>query len=256
VVVLREVERQGAAGVAAGGLDARDRLGAVDVPERQVVEVGGHGPRRHGVRDPHRQLALAAAGRGPVDQQVAEQHGGASVRRPARPQLAGEEPQDAGDVLGVGAPGPQPVGARRQAQALGLQPGQRRHVEGPGGRGHREDRLLDGAPDAPDHRDAARRQVGREVLPEGRVVVVAGHGHDWRDLGERLHRGEAGPQAGGVDQPPVEQVARHEHRVGALGGGDVADLGQDRRRLGHPVEAVEPLADVPVGGVEDPHRDP
>ncbi|GAA3155852.1 hypothetical protein GCM10020001_094730 [Nonomuraea salmonea] len=51
----------------------------------------------------------------------------------------------------------------------------------------------------------------------------------------------------------VEEVACHEHRVDVLAAGQPDEVAQDGAVLVHAVAALEYLADVPVGGVQDLH---
>ena len=52
----------------------------------------------------------------------------------------------------------------------------------------------------------------------------------------------------------VEDVAADERQVDRLVARDLDDLVEHRGDLVEPLAAVERLADVPVGGVQDPHR--
>ena len=49
-------------------------------------------------------------------------------------------------------------------------------------------------------------------------------------------------------------VAADEHRIDLLVDGDLDHLAKCRRRLVEPLAAGDGLADVPVGGMEEPHR--
>src|SRR5205807_5787052 len=52
---------------------------------------------------------------------------------------------------------------------------------------------------------------------------------------------------------PVEQIAGHDDEVDLLVPGDGDDLVEGLLELAPPVDPAQLLADMPVGGVEDPH---
>ena len=111
-----------------------------------------------------------------------------------------------------------------------------------GRRGRAHHRHAEGGEDRP-HRFEPRR-----------VVVVAG---DDDDLGagvaqveQRLEDERLGI---GVGRRGLVEVADHEHDVDALAVGDADDVGQHRLVLGEARLALDRLADVPVGGVQQLH---
>jgi hypothetical protein len=91
-------------------------------------------------------------------------------------------------------------------------------------------------------------------VERGGVVVVA---RDHDDLGagarQRHQRAHHQPLRGGVRGGAVVEVARHEHGVDLLLARDPHDLAEHLLLLVEPADTLERLADVPVGGVEDPH---
>ena len=96
-------------------------------------------------------------------------------------------------------------------------------------------------------------QLGERFQPSRRVVV-ARDGHD-RDTGlvqadQRLEDEGVGLRGRGV---LVVQVARHEDGVRPLLDRDPHDFAQGLLELLGPGTAAERPADVPVGGVQEPH---
>ncbi|KLL97149.1 hypothetical protein NJ76_11100 [Rhodococcus sp. IITR03] len=104
-------------------------------------------------------------------------------------------------------------------------------------------------------------QVQTTVRGEGgtgaetdRRVVVAGGGDDDRPcLTDGLETGVAHGHRVGTRDRPVVHVARHDHHVDPAFGHQIGDGPQRTRLVGEQVDTVEGAADVPVGGVQDPH---
>ena len=116
------------------------------------------------------------------------------------------------------------------------------------------------------HRRADRRRVradvdtgsveepGAEAEPLGGVVVA----RDEHDPGtrrsqprERLVREPDGVDVG---ERAVVDVTRDDHQVDALGRDDLEQVVDVRRLVLEHADAMERASQVPVGGVEDPHR--
>ena len=148
--------------------------------------------------------------------------------------------------LGRPAPGPRVQGVPGQHRQLDVLPGR----AGP-------------EPDQPalarrarpadqgDARDAHQRPVG----VEGRRVVVVARDRD--DLGpgppQRQQRPDHELLGRGRGRHRVVQVAGDQDRVDLLFFRDPDDLAEDGALLLDPVAALEGLADVPVGGVQELH---
>jgi len=111
-------------------------------------------------------------------------------------------------------------------------------------------RLADGA-DQGDAADLHQRPVGIE---SGWVVVVSGDGDHF---GTRLTKRQQGPHdqllRGGGRRGGVVQVAGDQHRVERFAAGHGDDLGEHFALLVQPAAALEGLADVPIGGVQELH---
>jgi len=116
---------------------------------------------------------------------------------------------------------------------------------------------LGGPPDVGDEQDAEVPEPGRQEVEQGHGVVVAG---DDDHLAGRIRQTaedveDEGDGVVGSDRP-VEQVAGDDHEVDLLVPGDGDELVEDLLELGPPIDPAQLLADVPVGGVEDPHGRP
>ena len=135
-----------------------------------------------------------------------------------------------------------------------------------------------------------RVEVGDAVHGDRPVGVLQEHGRpDWRSVGADVDTGsveEPGPEAepvrgvvvardehdpgtrrsqprerlvgqpDGVDvgQRAVVDVTRDDHEVDGLGGDDLEQVVDVRRLVLEHAHAMERASQVPVGGVEDPHR--
>ena len=103
--------------------------------------------------------------------------------------------------------------------------------------------------------DRPELEQGLDSLETAIAVVVAGQ-HDHararrREVEERVIHDLFGFRRwrGGV-----EDVAAHQYRVDLVCARDVGDLSQDRDVLVGPRSSADRAADVPVGGVQEPHR--
>jgi hypothetical protein len=87
--------------------------------------------------------------------------------------------------------------------------------------------------------------------------VIAGHGHDLRAGRPQIE--QCSPdEALGIRRRRrgVEQVAHDQHHVDGLGARHRDDLGQHAALLIETALSAQRLADMPVGGVEEPHPTP
>ena len=104
------------------------------------------------------------------------------------------------------------------------------------------------------HRDTERREHRTHRFEPRRVVVVAGDDDDVgagvAQVEQRLEDERLGV---GIRRRGLVEVAGDEHDVDALGVGDAHDVGQHGRVLGEARLALDRLADVPVGGVQQLH---
>jgi len=102
--------------------------------------------------------------------------------------------------------------------------------------------------------DLGQRPVG---VQGRRMVVVAGDGeHPGTGAGQRDQGVDHQFLRGGTGRGAVVEVAGDQHRVGLLAAGDTDDLAQHGGLLVEPVVALECLADVPVGSVQESHGAP
>ena len=113
-----------------------------------------------------------------------------------------------------------------------------------------------GPADGPDQVDASaliahQRREGVEQLGG---IMIPGNGDNRAILGEPQETPE--PQRERVDggDRPVEDVASDEDQVHLVLGRDPSDLLECGRRLGGTIVPAETAADVPVGGMQDPHQ--
>ena len=84
--------------------------------------------------------------------------------------------------------------------------------------------------------------------------MVAGDRDDGGDRRELFERAQAHGQGGRIDEPPIEVVAGHEHRVDLRRARHPGDLGECSPGVVEAVHSVEALADVPIAGMEQPHQ--
>src|SRR5262249_29489244 len=129
---------------------------------------------------------------------------------------------------------------------------ERRHAELVGS----EDPALLRPADAADEMDPAALLTDqrRERVEQLGGIVVAGDRDDRPPLGELEE--PAQPERERLDRGDraVEDVSGDEDQVDAAIVGDRGDLLQGGRRLGGTVVPPQTAADVPVGGVQDPHQ--
>ena len=261
---LAEVQLQRAAGVPGGDRGAGDGLGPVDVAQRRVAD------RRQGA-------GFSGVGVGDVDAAL-----GVRRDRAAHVQVRGED-QDVPAVLVPGAqPGRQP--GLHVAQVPGVVPGGGTRT----GEAVQEPVLVDerqrGQPDpliapagrviqdpavarmpGPGHKPEPGRRAGAGVLGErvhGEVqglhqrgrVVVAGQHDDRGDARQVVQHPQGPAQVRGGRPVGIEQVAAVDDQVrpGLLR--DAGDLGQHRVEvlIAGPPSYGPPQ--VPVRGVQQPHR--
>ncbi len=108
-----------------------------------------------------------------------------------------------------------------------------------------------------DEQDAEVPEPRSQEVEQGNGVVVAG---DDDDVASRIGEAPEGveDERDGVvgSDCPVEQVAGHDDEVDPLVPGDGDDLVEGLLELAPPVDPAQLLADMPVGGVEDPHDRP
>ena len=106
------------------------------------------------------------------------------------------------------------------------------------------------------HRDSERGEHRSHRFEPGRVVVVAGDDDDVgagvTQVEQRLEDERLGI---GIGRRGLVEVAGDEHDVDTLGVGDAHDVGQHGFVLGEARLALDRLADVPVGGVQQLHLD-
>ena len=119
-----------------------------------------------------------------------------------------------------------------------------------------EDAALVGPPDRPDqvHPPALVTYQGREGVEQLGGIVVPGDG-DHRPVFCQPQEPPQ-PECQRVDRGDgtVEDVAGDEHQIRLMLGRDPSDLLECGRRLGGTIVPAETAADVPVGGMQDPHQ--
>jgi hypothetical protein len=119
-----------------------------------------------------------------------------------------------------------------------------------------EDAALLGPADAADQMDAAALPADqrRDRVEQLGGVVVAGDRDDRPALGELQEAAEAERERIDGGDRAVEHVAGDEDEVYLKLVGDPGDLVQGGRRLGGTFVPPQTAADVPIGGMEDPHQ--
>ncbi len=225
---------------------SRELLAAVQVPERHVVgpreDLGGHRPDA-----PDADVPLAVARLATDDERVRGHHrtGAARPGRPVGPH------RRHGGCQGLLVPRPRRA-PQRWPRERGLEVGQR--VDGDVAPAVGEQDRLTAPRRVGAHMDAGLFQQPRAEPQTARgVVVAAGEddggaraGQPGQDLVEQGHDLDAG-------QGPVVDVTGHDDRVDPLAPDDLDQVVEDRGlRLEQP-DPMERAAQVPVGGVEDPH---
>jgi hypothetical protein len=243
---LAEGVRQRGAAVAHPG---RDRLGPVQMAERDVVDAV-EDAGRYEVDPADADVALAVAGHAATDEGVGEHDradpgsqeevGAHPVHRRAQHRLVADLP--------VGRPAEAelvPGHLRLQVRDavdrdLAVRVGE-------------EDRLVEPVGLGAHVQPAGGQQLGEGAEP-ARGVVVAGSQHH---LGARpaQSRDDAAEDRRGVcgGHRAVVDVAGHDDDVDALAGHDRCQSREHGFLLGEQVGAVQRPADVPVGGVQQPH---
>ncbi len=232
---------------------AGDLLRAVEVPERDVVRVRGERDRADRVVHVRLRRALAAT------QRRAHHH---AVRGDDVHGVIGERRAQRRDHLAHALVVGRDVLARVLAhELLGADdPALReeRHERN----SHRvartahdlDDAAIRRTPRRAHHHDAQRGEQRTHRLEPRRVVVVARDDDDVRarvaQVEQRLQHERLG--VGGRRRGLVE-VAGDQHDVDVLGVGDADDVGQHGPVLREPRLALDRLADVPVGGVQQLH---
>lgn len=267
VVHFAEVQGQGAAAVA----DARlaHPLGAMQVAQRHVGEVGGEEGGGDRLLAADHDGAFAGLGDGGAVQ-VGVTHGhqrlaGLALVAGRLDQLA-MHPADAGHVVVAGAVARGGVvgGVTGQAGAGDLGGPQEGQRQAPGaglarlvGERHQQAFGVQGAVVAP--ADPAQGVGAQAVHQRGgqlhavAAVVVAGDQHDIQhrqpcvgrddEVVEQRLGGERGVHY-------VEEVTGHQQSVGPAFGQGVEQPGEEGAMLGVALLAVEALAQVPVGGMD------
>ena len=231
----------------------RERLAPVQVTERDVVGVRREDRRGHRVLEDRLGGPLAAAERAAEHRQVRHHE----VHR-IRAEPGGQRADQGAHVLVVRAGvlrrglGDQLRGAHRVALGQERQHRDRPTLPAPGG--ELDDAAGLGRPHRPHEGDPRGPGEGPVRVEGGRVVVVP-RDHDDLRLGARQGHQRADHEAlrGRAGRGAVVEVAGHEHGVDLLLPRDPHDLAQHLLLLVEPAEALQRLADVPVGRVENSH---
>ena len=114
---------------------------------------------------------------------------------------------------------------------------------------------LTGRDDEGGHVDPAETGQRGDGLEAAGAVVVARHHQDVAAVGGQVEQGLVDEPLGlGRGGGHVEQVAGHDDQIDVPLGGQAGDLAQHGPVLVEPGPAPHQPADVPVAGVQQPHR--
>ena len=244
-----------------------DPLGAVQVPQCHVVDAVEH-THRHAVDAPDPDVALAVAAlRLRTGHRVAR---GLPVDSSRHDERVRHDDGARRDVLRASGMVGTDAGQRRRHGRLvrtrerGVtRPRQRVPGDVRVEKGHRVDAhgtvvVVQGhrrsyGVDVGHHVDAAPVQVGAHPQP-WRRVVVAGDDDDRHLLAQRAEGAVPEPDRGDRRHRPVEDVAADQHDVDGSTGRPSHDLVEHLLLGDVQVDAVQATPQMPVGGVQQPHR--